>query len=338
MAISTKTRVMLWGRSANRCNHPDCKIELVYDETHTDDPSLIGEVSHIVADKVDGPRGVSPLTTEQRDLYSNLILLCRIHHKVVDDHPDQYTVENLTAMKVNHETWVNESLKTYDKQKQHDHEVYASYIDEWTKLVVLNDWPAWSSYALGSGQPHILKKDYQSFVEAAEWLFNRIWPKRYPLLEEAFENFRCVLSDFLKVFSSQSEDVGDFFYTKKFYKNVRGQEEYDRLAREFDFHVDLVMDLTLELTRSANFVCDRVRELIDPKFRISEGVVIATFGPSAGDGGLTFRRHRVEYINEERSAKPYMGLKQFMTARKSRDFYFGVGTSIDDPACEIAGE
>lgn len=48
---------------------PDCRIELVMDVNETDDPSLIGEECHIVAREENGPRGASPLTDEQRDLY-----------------------------------------------------------------------------------------------------------------------------------------------------------------------------------------------------------------------------------------------------------------------------
>jgi hypothetical protein len=58
---------------------------LVVHETETDDPSVVGEEAHIVAQKEIGPRGRGDLTPEQRDKYDNLILLCSVHHKVVDD-------------------------------------------------------------------------------------------------------------------------------------------------------------------------------------------------------------------------------------------------------------
>ncbi|MCH1643274.1 HNH endonuclease, partial [Paenibacillus timonensis] len=76
MSISSKTRKMLWGRAANRC--AICKIELVMDETETDDESVIGDECHIVAREEDGPRGESILSKEQRDKYNNLILLYKI--------------------------------------------------------------------------------------------------------------------------------------------------------------------------------------------------------------------------------------------------------------------
>jgi hypothetical protein len=110
MAISLKTHKMLWGRAASRCAFPDCRRELVMDASQTDDESLIGEACHIVAQSPSGPRGGSPLTPEQRDHYDNLILLCRNHHKRVDDQENTYTVQRLLDMKVAHEKWVREIL------------------------------------------------------------------------------------------------------------------------------------------------------------------------------------------------------------------------------------
>jgi len=109
MSISIKTLKMLWGRSGNICAFPDCKKELVMDETETDDSSIIGEEAHIVAQKEDGPRGVSDLTPEQRDKYDNLILLCSIHHKLIDDQPNCYTVEKIKKYKKTHEDWIKSS-------------------------------------------------------------------------------------------------------------------------------------------------------------------------------------------------------------------------------------
>ena len=48
------------------------------------EPSLVGEIAHMVAESQDGPRGVSPLTIAQRNSYPNLLLLCLEDHKLVD--------------------------------------------------------------------------------------------------------------------------------------------------------------------------------------------------------------------------------------------------------------
>jgi HNH endonuclease len=124
-----KNSKMLWGRAANRC--AICRQELVMDSTETDDESVIGEACHIVAQSSDGPRGDSPLSPDQRDKYGNLILLCNVHHKQIDDQPNTFTVAELQRLKNDHETWVRQSLVTYDSTKQRDDEIYADYVTEW---------------------------------------------------------------------------------------------------------------------------------------------------------------------------------------------------------------
>lgn len=98
---------LLWGRSGNRCAFPGCKIELTTDGSET----TLGEMAHIVADSPDGPRGESDLTPEARDNYSNLILLCPTHHTLIDKNPEEWTVEKLKLMKLEHEHWVTHKLE-----------------------------------------------------------------------------------------------------------------------------------------------------------------------------------------------------------------------------------
>jgi HNH endonuclease len=108
MAITDKTRKILWGRSGNRC--AICRRELVIDATPADDESVVGEECHIMSDKGQGPRYDSSLPEEQIDNPENLVLLCRVHHKMVDDQYETYTAELLRDLKQNHEKWVSSAL------------------------------------------------------------------------------------------------------------------------------------------------------------------------------------------------------------------------------------
>ena len=108
MAISDKTRKILWGRSGNRC--AICKQELVIDATEQDDEAVIGDECHVISPKKSGPRHDSTYTKEDLNTYENLILLCRTHHKMVDDQEETYTPDILRRMKTNHENWVAEKL------------------------------------------------------------------------------------------------------------------------------------------------------------------------------------------------------------------------------------
>ena len=327
MGISVKTRKMLWGRSANRCNFPDCRRELVMDATETDDESIIGEECHKVAREQEGPRGKSTLSPEQRDKYNNLILMCNVHHKIIDDQPGTYTVEILTEMKKSHEGWVRTSLN-YDRVKQRDDEIYSTYIEEWCNYVDINNWDAWTSWMLGSGQPKISKEMDTKMGELKVWMLSRVWPKRYAELEASFDNFRRVLEDLFLLFHEHATEKGSMHITEKFYRiDYWDDKVYSELLKEFNFHVDLIQDLVLEITRAANYICDNVRKYIIRNFRISEGILLVTYGPCRD---FSFNTIRVEYIGSERILKPYSNLEIFKEVRVDRDFAFGVGKSVKD--------
>jgi hypothetical protein len=50
------------------------------------------------------------LPAGQVDACDNLLLLCRNHHKLVDDQPETYTESALRLLKTNHEQWVTNTL------------------------------------------------------------------------------------------------------------------------------------------------------------------------------------------------------------------------------------
>jgi hypothetical protein len=108
MPISEKTRKILWGRSGNKC--AKCRRELIISRTAADDESVVGDECHIVSGKNQGPRYDPTFPVEQLDEPENLILLCRVHHKMVDDQYDTYTVQVLRRLKENHERWVSSTL------------------------------------------------------------------------------------------------------------------------------------------------------------------------------------------------------------------------------------
>ena len=112
MTVSNKTRKVLWGRSGNLCAL--CRRGLVIDPTEADDESVIGEECHIVSPRPGGARNDPDFPSETLHAASNLILLCRVHHKMVDDQSETYTVEMLNKLKANHEQWVASSLAASD--------------------------------------------------------------------------------------------------------------------------------------------------------------------------------------------------------------------------------
>lgn len=109
MPVTEKTRKVLWGRSGNRC--AICRVALTVEPTALDVVSVVGEECHIVSGHAGGPRYELDFQTALLDEPDNLILLCRVHHKMVDDQGKTYTAGVLGRLKANHERWVTQSLE-----------------------------------------------------------------------------------------------------------------------------------------------------------------------------------------------------------------------------------
>lgn len=108
MAISDRTRKILWGRSGNLCAY--CRRTLVEEGTPHDAESVVGDECHIIGEKPTAARGSPGVGRDDLDEYDNLLLLCKVHHKLVDDQADTYPVEKLRELKTAHEGWVRERL------------------------------------------------------------------------------------------------------------------------------------------------------------------------------------------------------------------------------------
>jgi hypothetical protein len=92
-----KTYQLLYAKSGNRCAFPGCPMAI------SDGLTLFGEAAHIKAENAGGPRYDPTQSSEERRHFENLILLCGVHHKCVDDDIESYPVERLQRIKRDHE-------------------------------------------------------------------------------------------------------------------------------------------------------------------------------------------------------------------------------------------
>ena len=115
MAVSTRDKVILWGRAAARCSHPGCRRSLVKNPAQSGADIVLGEIAHIVAQKPDGPRGNQPPPGGSIDGQANLLLLCQEHHTSIDRQPDLFPVTMLLQWKIDHEQWVTAQLFPHDQ-------------------------------------------------------------------------------------------------------------------------------------------------------------------------------------------------------------------------------
>lgn len=108
MAITDKTRKTLWARSGNRCAM--CRIELVAERNEHDKNLNIGDECHIISEQPNGPRYIANYGKDF-DNNDNLILLCKNHHRKIDELWETYTIDLLRTFKVNHENWIKKIIE-----------------------------------------------------------------------------------------------------------------------------------------------------------------------------------------------------------------------------------
>lgn len=96
LAIKESTLKILFGRSGNLCAFPSCNEPIIKEHL------IVGEICHIEAANVAGPRYNPEQNDENRRSYENLMLLCRNHHKLTDD-TATYSIKILKEMKNLHE-------------------------------------------------------------------------------------------------------------------------------------------------------------------------------------------------------------------------------------------
>lgn len=93
-----KTKKRLFAVSGNKCYFPNCNTPLVDLESGT----VTGEICHIKGKKSKSIRYDANQSDEERHGFDNLVLMCPIHHKIIEDDPDSYTVSRLEEIKKNH--------------------------------------------------------------------------------------------------------------------------------------------------------------------------------------------------------------------------------------------
>ena len=102
--------------SGNVCAFPSCPAP-IYD---TLNGKLVGQVCHIKAESIGGPRYNSLQSEDDRHGLGNLIYMCRPHHAVIDDPGSLqlYTVEYLIELKGNHESRAHNTIFTEEYLEQ----------------------------------------------------------------------------------------------------------------------------------------------------------------------------------------------------------------------------
>ena len=101
--IPEDVKLKLWVFSGGRCEFPGCNKPVWRDGLTLQDDNF-AHMAHLVAASPDGPRGDKKLSPKLIKDFSNLMLVCLNHSKLIDGkHKSKYTLEFLRSYKAKHE-------------------------------------------------------------------------------------------------------------------------------------------------------------------------------------------------------------------------------------------
>ena len=101
--ISPNTKNLLWGRAAGRCEFLGCN-RLLSEQSVTKEEGNYAENAHIEAVSQGGARYRELMSEDRLNGIDNIMLLCQEHHKYIDEHEEEYSVDILCEMKKKHES------------------------------------------------------------------------------------------------------------------------------------------------------------------------------------------------------------------------------------------
>jgi len=101
--IPEDVKLKLWVLSGGRCEFPGCN-KYVWRDGLTLKEDNFAHMAHLVAASPDGPRGDKKLSPKLVSSFSNLMLVCLDHSKLIDGkHKSNYTLDFLRYYKAEHE-------------------------------------------------------------------------------------------------------------------------------------------------------------------------------------------------------------------------------------------
>ena len=118
--IKLPVQLMLWGKSAGRCQFEGCNKRL-WENGVTKEQVNISQKAHIWAFSSNGPRGNEGIDEEHINDLRNLMLACHECHKLIDEDKEgkKYSVPLLLKMKKDHEERINLAASITPNKKSH---------------------------------------------------------------------------------------------------------------------------------------------------------------------------------------------------------------------------
>jgi hypothetical protein len=271
---TTADQKILWGRAAGRCAWKACRVKLTLDRVK--EPAVtLGEICHIVGETSGAARGKEGLPMSDRGKYSNLILMCRHHHSIIDRDPAKHTVGILHELKDKHERWVEDKLaQTPDP----DDLVYADVIDTVTKTLPLDRWRTFTDHAIRD-MIHPDLVDARGTLNTM--LLKTLWPKKFPALQKAIREMAAAkairemaaaFDEYITVYAANADQPLHSHMLRPLRGYRHGPPHHVRQGQEEENEwSNACYALLAKFVVKLNAFAETVRKNINPMYRRREG-------------------------------------------------------------------
>lgn len=189
-AISRKIKKNLFGKAANRCSFPDCKMKLIDSEGN-----VIGEICQIEAINQGGPRYNSEVPQDRLFTEDNLIVLCPTHHRLIDMQPFIYTADWLRKAKAVHERAIEKAIAATDFEP-----ISLDNIKTVSLTKILNIW--------SQNESNADEEFWQRFFSVNPRIMAQAVPEHIQIYDQ-----KCYVGG--KNISNRGGNIVDFLYTTK---------------------------------------------------------------------------------------------------------------------------
>jgi len=228
---------------------------------------VVGENCHIVAEKVDGPRGGYPVPEADRNRYPNLILLCNIHHKIVDTDVISWPVEKLHQIKNDHENWVKTNLVI---SRNPDSLVYKRLVEIASEKLMFQAWEGISDHAV---RQLAYIKWIDGIYEFNAAVQHAIFPGTQVALENSIHELSsraCEYADHYMTLAWSPRADSVFYQEDKTWKK-EWRDDYAQYANKSGAWQNKNFVLLMNMTHAINQFSDCVRTFVDPFFFLEKG-------------------------------------------------------------------
>ncbi len=180
----------LFGLSGNICAYSECNQELI-----TLDNIILADICHIEGGEQGSPRYNPKLTLDQLNDFDNLILMCKIHHKIIDSDKTKYSVTELKNIKNNHEN--KNKTKPFEITPSQTQMIHQKFVD--VNQVIINKGEGNVVVTQSGNVVQNIGLTINDVTGLFDDLFNRNFPKlREEAQKTAEENSKKFCEQFLE--------------------------------------------------------------------------------------------------------------------------------------------